>query len=94
MDIDGAESYSDYLVLNNKPTELLDIAIFPNPVRDILNVEIISEGNKIATIYNIQGKEIRTFSINGMTSLDISDLSTGIYYMKVLDYPTMKINKL
>ena len=61
---------------------LLEISLYPNPAKGILN---ISAKNTIesATIYNVLGKKIKSFTVNAKTSsLDVSALSRGIYILK------------
>jgi hypothetical protein len=61
---------------------LLEISLYPNPAKGKLN---ISAKNIIesATIYNILGKKVKSFTVNAKTSsLDVSVLSRGIYILK------------
>ncbi len=92
VDLDGAESYSEPLALNNRSSKFISIS--PNPVQNTLNINITDNEDKIGTIYNIQGKEIFTFSIKNNTPLDVSHLPKGMYYIKVFNHPTIKFNKL
>ena len=60
----------------------LSMSLYPNPAKGSLN---ISAQNKIesATIYNVLGKKIKSFTVNAKTSsLDVSGLSRGIYILK------------
>jgi hypothetical protein len=58
------------------------MSLYPNPAKGTLN---ISAKNTIenATIYNVLGKKIKSFTVNAKTSsLDVSGLSRGIYILK------------
>ena len=56
-----------------------NFAIYPNPTSNILHIKIQS-GFKSAEIYNIQGKKI----MEGIhKSIDVSNLSSGIYLIKI-----------
>lgn len=65
-----------------------EINIYPNPVQNIVNIEIISQKTKTHNIeiYNIQGKLIfmKQYKTSPL-SIDISDLSNGIYMLKIKD---------
>ncbi|MDC0177032.1 T9SS type A sorting domain-containing protein [Polaribacter sp.] len=61
---------------------LLETSLYPNPAKGTLN---ISAKNTIesATIYNVLGKKVKSFTVNANTSsLDVSGLSRGIYILK------------
>jgi hypothetical protein len=63
----------------------LEPNIYPNPVQDILTIENINvEENVTSTIYDISGKEVRTFSvIKPSVQVDISELPAGIYFINI-----------
>lgn len=59
--------------------------IYPNPVADILNITNKKqlEINSI-TIYNSLGQQVKTFiNANNTTSIDVSQLKTGLYFIKI-----------
>ena len=59
------------------------LKVYPNPVGDILNIGLIgmSETEGTLSILNFEGKTLvtRKVSNQGVLSLDISHLPTGIY---------------
>jgi len=55
--------------------------IYPNPANNILNID--AEGECHITIYNNVGQAIHSQQIQDKTSIDISSLATGIYYIGV-----------
>ena len=62
----------------------LSMSLYPSPAKNELK---ISAENKIdtASIYNILGRKVKSFSVNAKTSsLDVSSLSTGIYILKYI----------
>jgi hypothetical protein len=64
--------------------ELLSFNIFPNPVKDVLNVQSQDTISKIA-IYNIMGQEVRVLTPNSSNlEVDLSGLDAGVYVIKVL----------
>jgi len=69
--------------LSTEDIELTNVAIYPNPTSDILNIKGIAN-IKAAALYSIQGKEIK-ISFNNTTTIDVSSLQSGIYFLKVID---------
>lgn len=64
-----------------------DVLLYPNPAKNILNIELNSLNNKIKfyTIYGIDGKKLKTISSNDATvSMDISELNTGLYIVEIV----------
>jgi len=69
-------SSSDYSQKN------LEVALYPNPVDDILNIETVLELQSVE-IYNIQGQKVKT---SNQKQLNVSDLATGLYLVKIQDF--------
>jgi hypothetical protein len=69
---------ADLKVLSVEEFQYLDIAVYPNPARDNINI-ITSEQTKL-TIFDIQGKIIDIMDIySSETTIDVSYLSRGTY---------------
>ena len=65
--------------------ERLEVRIYPNPVSQVMNVEI----NEVATIeaiglYNQTGMKVRSLEINETSRTEVSDLSGGMYLIRIL----------
>lgn len=60
-----------------------DILLYPNPTNNILNLKFESDNyqNLSIQIIGLDGKEVKTISVNGFgdTQIDIRNLSNGIY---------------
>ena len=76
------------------------LKVYPNPVGDILNINLTgkSETEGTLSILNFEGKTLvtRKVSNEGVLSLDISHLPTGIYlcrYSNATEIKTVKIIK-
>lgn len=61
-------------------TSAIDVQIFPNPVEDILNININTDGDFEAQIINLTGQVIR---VSKETSINVSDLPKGVYFLNV-----------
>lgn len=58
----------------------LGVKIYPNPTRDILNIEI-KEGEELEVdIFNALGQRVRGFQLNEKMQLDVSNFQNGMYY--------------
>lgn len=60
-----------------------NISVYPNPVINVFTIELENTGVANASITDIQGKELRSFKVKGKTSIDISNLAQGVYYIKI-----------
>ena len=59
----------------------LEVALYPNPVRDILNIETVLDIQSVE-IYNIQGQKVLT---SNQKQINVSGLATGMYVVRIQD---------
>jgi hypothetical protein len=66
--------------------ELPSARIYPNPVHDVMTVELLRSG-KVIEIRNVFGQRIFSWEINrsGQVSIDLSHLDDGIYFLRILN---------
>lgn len=62
--------------------ELLGFSMYPNPANNVLNIS--AKGTiQNADIYNVLGSKVRSYTVNKSSeTLDVSNLSSGIYLVK------------
>lgn len=60
-----------------------EIQVYPNPVKDRINIILPKSVDADIKIYNIQGSLVNSFIVNGSTSIDMSDATDGIYIIKI-----------
>jgi N-acetylneuraminic acid mutarotase len=61
-----------------------EIQIYPNPCADVLKVKSTFEGFESAIVYSLDGKSTKTYSfLDSNLELDVSDLSEGVYFLKL-----------
>ena len=77
--------------LSTEEAELTNVSIFPNPASSELNIQGITNIQKIE-VHNIQGKKL-AISPNNFTQIDISSLQSGIYFLKVVDNQNRSVIK-
>ncbi|WP_310554675.1 T9SS type A sorting domain-containing protein [Flavobacterium sp.] len=74
-------------VLSNKDFDLQNIAIYPNPSTGVFNVSTGDKAIDKLEVYDVTGKvivSIKDFSsVNSEKALDLNNVSTGIYFIKV-----------
>ncbi|MDF0718703.1 T9SS type A sorting domain-containing protein [Kaistella sp. PBT33-4] len=78
-----AKSACSAMATAETPVQQTDVAFYPNPVQDVLNIktkekllsyEVITADGRLIT----QGKFARTYTV------DMTGMTTGVYYVKVL----------
>lgn len=60
------------------------ITLYPNPAEDVIYIKAPQKIDH-ATIYDLQGRVVKQFELNSQTSLDVSDLDTGVYLVELFD---------
>lgn len=86
MTTSGSFSIDNILVYEERATSVINqvvdnVAIYPNPVSDILNVTSAEGDIKRLELYSLNGIQVKTSSISQMK---VSDISSGTYILKVL----------
>jgi hypothetical protein len=67
------------------------ISVFPNPATDYFNISIgTNELNNKISIYNSIGKIVDTFVVDKKITINISEYSPGVYYLKFNNKPDVK----
>ena len=89
VDIDGKFSYSQVKSLRlSKQVSSVErnIVIYPNPVRDVMNITNLESANYTARIVDMSGRVIKSFvMINGQNQVDVAGLKSGIYFISMND---------
>jgi hypothetical protein len=71
-----------------------NVKTYPNPVKDILNISFDKEISTVS-IFNLIGQEVITKSINSNEStIDVSNLASGNYLVKVTSNEELKTTKI
>jgi len=94
IDNDGKYKYSNIVKLSNKQTG--NISIYPNPVTNafIINLPDTKLIHSKATLSDANGKLVKNISINyQQQTVNISELSAGIYMLRLADGTVIKLIK-
>ena len=82
-------SIPDYLesavALSVSEFDFNGFSMFPNPAKDVLNIQLNNISNANLSIYDIQGKLIVEQSVSQEQNLElnVSDLQSGMYFVKL-----------
>ncbi len=84
-DFDGLTSFSDIVAVRRSGDHQIIIEAGPNPTKDILHLLCSGSTNFSPELYELDGRLIKRFPIisSGMVDLDISDLTKGVYLLRI-----------
>ncbi len=68
------------------------IAIYPNPVKDVLNIDLKSQTGNVK-IFDLSGKVVRTDSIKKSGTINVSTLTKGMYIVEISTDDNSKVTK-
>ncbi len=70
--------------INEKQNTINNINIYPNPAKNVLNIELAIENNEtLIEVSNALGQIVLTQKLNNNKNvIDIANLTTGIYFIK------------
>jgi hypothetical protein len=88
------EIYFKSAILGTKENDLNRISVYPNPSSDVIKIEKLKPNSSVELI-DSSGKLVRTISNikSDKTEINIKNLATGIYYLKVDGQSVQKIIK-
>lgn len=69
------------LAVGNASIKNKEINVYPNPVKDILNIKSDSEISKVE-VFSLEGKKLKESNQN---KIDVSQLTSGVYIIKTTD---------
>lgn len=71
-----------------------DFRLFPNPASSMILVETDSDVKACISIHDLTGRCVKEMEINGNTLIDVEDLSTGMYFIKIQDADNQIVRKI
>lgn len=84
VDIDGTFEYSDVIQINNKKEKDETITIFPNPVKEKLNIIGVDFTNAQISIYDRLGRLVKaTTNQTALAEIDVDELPKSTYIIQV-----------
>lgn len=73
-------------IINNLSTNELtkdDFKVYPNPTNSLLNIDLTNQENATIQVLDLNGRILTSKKTLGSTNLDLSNLSPGIYIVKI-----------
>jgi len=94
VDKDGRKQYSETRTLNYKPQTLNSVSIYPNPAKDVVNIEC--KGAREQLIIDYLGRTVYKTMVNGQwTMVNTKQFPKGIYVVKaIMNNGDIKTEKL
>ncbi|MCG2420228.1 T9SS type A sorting domain-containing protein [Aequorivita sp. F47161] len=81
---EGWTVYLDDLILGTNEVSQNTVSFYPNPVENVLHLNSIEAIDSVA-VYTITGQKVSNVTINeNRTELNLSNLASGVYLVKVL----------
>lgn len=97
VDNDGKSSLSEIVTLTAKGGKGMSVQIYPNPVKQELNISIAgkADGQGRIQVLDVTGKVVATVMMNGNTTrVDMQHLPAGIYLIKYADNSHSSVTKI
>ena len=69
------------------------IAIYPNPAKDIININGINTNNFTVNIYNIAGQEVLSINNPKKNTIALNSLKRGCYFIEISGVNVSPITK-
>ncbi len=69
--------------LSNASFEKVELSIYPNPTSNLLHIEASQTDISRVEVFDVQGKQVMQVSAANLTKLDVSQLTNGMYFLKV-----------
>jgi hypothetical protein len=92
VDLDGRSESFDVVMIQNKSN---DVRIYPTQVVNSINIELTNDKLSTLSILNSSGMIQTMIRLNSsFNSVDISDLPSGIYFVKVESENSITIEKI
>jgi len=71
-------------------TKQSQIGLYPNPAKDVVTIKYATSRIIEADIYNVLGSKVKSITLNRQeTSVNVSDLQKGIYFIRFSDNGTV-----
>jgi photosystem II stability/assembly factor-like uncharacterized protein len=84
------------LGIKDQPSKTNELKIYPNPSSNLVTIETLSNPtHSQISIMNSNGQEVITHKVNNLkTQIDISRLSSGVYFMRLTNDKTAEVGKI
>jgi hypothetical protein len=87
---------AEFTGVNNMEKQSIDFSVYPNPANDRLFIKMGKHNSSKLISYSIvdmYGRTVAEEKVSAAESIDISNLSEGIYFIRLKDEATISTNK-
>lgn len=93
------QSIEDFSVVENTASLVAEaqaetMSLCPNPAKDVVAIQLMNDKTSKVQIYNITGILVKEVELNGSKTVDVSNLSNGVYVVKVYTEDKVLCSKL
>ena len=71
--------------LSISENKAIDFRVYPNPSKDIVNINGNFSQNAIGKIIDQSGRILSSFEVNDNATIDLSSFENGMYFLKIID---------
>jgi len=71
-----------YFINSTTNLSKYQIKLYPNPTQNLLNIHLENERTETLSIHDLYGRTVRTIQVIGQQVLDVSDLASGVYFVR------------
>jgi len=87
IDYDNCTASEEFMVSNTAELAEEALSIYPNPSNGMLHLQMVTDERRDIEVYDSRGKLVFSSSITfSFTTLDLSQLSDGLYVIRIGDY--------
>ncbi len=98
LELDPDTDFCDMLIPINEVANQPSFSVFPNPVKDHLQIQIPNDGTPLPTTmewFNTLGERVAWQEVQGFQfSIELNDLAPGIYFLSIDGFKTQKVTIL
>lgn len=87
-------SWTCYSELGIEEFELSNVKIYPNPIQNTLHIDLNTSVQTLVEIYSILGKKVFETTIHNSDEIQVNQLSSGIYILRLTQDNTSVSKKL
>jgi PKD repeat protein len=66
--------------------EVLNLSLYPNPVKDILHIENSTSQPLTATIFDLCGKKYASFELSHKNEINVTAMAPGMYFYQITNH--------
>jgi hypothetical protein len=74
-------------IISGIPPDMINsesIRLYPNPVGDVINLELLADAPDYCQLYNANGQMIRMLKVyNAINTFTVKDLKSGLYVLRI-----------